>query len=177
MVSSIQSDPLFIRRSTHGQRVNFVYNKEYGINGTHYPTKESAWYAIPEAHKLSSIYCANAMFARIRSFGLDDKCDISRLSEREKRQICEVEHRRWMISVLILGYTPVNSSARAEWKARRESGIDDIVTKAKKEFKALKAERYIHLDITPFDHLATSEQTKDLLLIENMSYIVNGVEP
>ena len=166
MASNIQDDPLFESRSTNGQRVNFIYNQEYG--DPKYPDMRTAWFTIPEAHKFSSIYCANGMRVRERSF------DISKLNEDERSSMYEVEHRRWMTSALILGYSPVPKTVLDKWKEERLSSDESLRDKAKEEYKTNKNKRFIHYDITPYDELIPSEQEKDKVILDRISFILQG---
>ena len=172
MASSLQDDPLYVCRSRNGQRVNFIYNQAYGDrNGIKYSNEIDAWYVLPEAHKFSSIYCANAMYIRSRSFGLPD-FDTSALTDGQRAAIYEVEHRRWTMSALILGYSPVVEEARKEWKGRREN--PETAQAAKDEYKVLKNKKFIHMDITPYEDLIASEKDKDELIISRLSYILGS---
>lgn len=170
MESGIQDDPLFRSRSIRGQRVNFVYNQAFGE--IKYPDEESAWFVIPEAHKFSSIYSANAMTVRARSFGLGEGRTVADLSDEERVSIYEVEHRRWMISALILGYKPMDKAYLDKWKERRLSPDKDVQEAAKQEFKSQKADHFIHYDITPYDDLLPNEKVKDKTIIDKMEYIL-----
>lgn len=170
MSSNIQDDPLFKHRSDKGKRVNFVYDQLYGYNGIFHDSEDSAWFVRPEAHKFSSIYCANAMHIRERSFGLNRDTDFSTMDNL----IYKVEHRRWTMSELILGYKPVKEKDRKDWKARRESADEIIRNAAKSEYKDLKNNMYIHYDITPYDDLIESEKTKDKDIIDQFDYILNN---
>ena len=98
-------------------------------------TAEQAWYSICEADKYSSIFCANAMPLRRACFDM----------EGDRRPIYEAEHRRWMMSELIMGFAP---GAKTDKK------------------------RFIHADIVPFDDLTKEEQDKDQILIDAMDYIL-----
>ena len=160
MASNIQDDPLFLSRSEKGQRVNFIYHREY--DRPKLETEEAAWFEKSEADKFSSIYCANAMHFRERSFRPD---------EREGHAICDVEHRRWMLSVLILGFAPVERAKREEWKARMAS--KETEEAAKKEKKQLK-DAFIHMDITPYEDLPEGEKVKDRIIIDRIPYILHG---
>ena len=73
------------------------------------------------------------------------------------------------MSALILGYSPVTEKMRDEWKKRREASE----TAAKDEYKALK-NKFIHMDITPYEDLITSEKDKDELIISRLSYILGS---
>lgn len=165
-ITAIQDDPLFQSRAKKGQLVNFIYNQAFG--DIKYPDEVSAWYTIPEAHKFSSIYCANALHIRERSFGLGNNSDLSSLTDEQRYSLFDTEHRRWMMSSLLLGYSPVNKAGRDAWKTRRLSADNDKVKAAKDEFKALKSDQFIHMDITPYDDLIPSEKDKDEIILSRI---------
>ena len=78
-------------RVKRGQRANYIYESHLDPK-IQQADAESEWYKLSEAHKNSSMYCANAMILRRKSFesaSLEDHCD--------------AEHRRWMISILLMG--------------------------------------------------------------------------
>ena len=127
------TDRLMNRRSKFGKRVNYVYDKAYGNPPS--KNEEEAWYKIPEAHKYSSICCANAMFLRQLCYNL----------QGERLPIYEAEHRRWMMSVLLMGYRYGETTDR---------------------------KKYIHADIIPFKELPPSEQDKDKILIDALNEIL-----
>lgn len=62
----------------------------------------------------------------------------------DRRQIYEVEHRRWLISELIMGFAP--------------GPVTD-------------KEKFIHADIVAFDALPLAEQEKDKIIIDNIDEI------
>ena len=70
-----------------------------------------------------------------------------------------MEHRRWMMSCLLMGYLPM--------KLKEAAGVREN----KELFKKYK-KKYIHADITPFEMLDEEEKGKDLLLVENMNQIL-----
>ena len=80
------------KRSLYGKRVNYIYDQAYGNPPS--ADEEDAWYKIPEAHKYSSIYCANAMFLRRKCFDMN----------ADRLPIYEAEHRRWLMSELLMGF-------------------------------------------------------------------------
>ena len=102
------------------------------------------------------------MLFKERSFDVD---------KRQGKSIYEVEHRRWMVSALILGYSAVDKETRSNWKTRRLAEADN--GPADKEFKELKRS-FIHMDITPYDALIPSEMFKDKVIIDRMNYILRG---
>ena len=137
----MQADPLFLRRSLRGMRVNFVYHRAY-VN-PQATDERQAWYAISEADKYSSIICGNALLVRQWCFEGHNH------SEADRRAAYEAEHRRWVMSELIMGFRPA-------------------ATTNKKVFE--------HADLVPFEELSAEEQGKDAILIDAMPYILYNVE-
>lgn len=157
--SSDGSDSLFLRRSLRGQRVNFIYDKAYGNPPS--PTAEEAWRKLTNAHKLSSITSANALPLRLRSFAIEPTpTAIKNLTDSTMEQLAEVEHRRWMLSVLLMGYRAATKEAR----------------KDRSQFKRLKNEEFVHLDIAPWEELR-GEEAKDMIIMENIPYIMDNGQP
>lgn len=151
-----EMDSLFLLRTTMGKRLNRVYDLEYGNPPAQ--DADSAWKALSQAHKLSSIASSNFMPMIIRVFGLEPTADaFASIPEEKMWVISEVEHRRWMTSVLMLGYFPAAKSLRRE----------------RDRFKYLKNERFIHLDIAPFDEL-THNKEKDRLIVGRIPYVLFG---
>lgn len=137
------SDALFKRRAARGKRVNLIYHNSY-VDPNCF-NEEQAWRAISEADKYSSVYCGNAMTLRKRCFSM---LGAHRLPmPTDFRPIYEAEHRRWMMSELLMGFSPAP------------------VTNKK---------RFEHADLVPFDELPPGEQEKDRILINNMNYILYG---
>lgn len=85
------NDPLFKSRSKRGILVNAIYN--VGKTGMDSYNLYSAWYNGSEADKFASTYCANALDFRWLNF--------DPLGDRQP--IYEAEHRRWMMSKLLMG--------------------------------------------------------------------------
>lgn len=162
MSLDIQGDPLFQSRAKKGQIVNFIYNQRNG--DIKYPDQVSAWYTLPEAKKFSSIYCTNALNIRRRSYEVGNGRCLSSLTGGERYSLFDTEHRRWMMSELLLGYAPVSKAVLDEWKTRRLSTDSSTKEAAKAEFSDLKNNHFIHLDIAPYDDLIPDEQQKDELI-------------
>ncbi len=149
------SDALFLRRSLYGKRVNFLYDRKYGGGSA---TPDEAWARLSFAHKLSSIASAASIPLKLRAFGLEPtRAAVDALSEKDLDVLSEVEHRRWMISVLMMGYSAAPASER----------------KDRSRFKELKNKEFIHLDIAPYDEIA-EEADKDTVIVKNIPFIVNG---
>jgi hypothetical protein len=132
------SDPLFQKRSIMGQRVNYIYYQT--TSNPPYESAEKVWYSASESNKYSSIYCAIALPMCERCFDMNG----------DRSVIYETEHRRWMMSVLIMG-----------WHAGAKR---DNTT-------------FTHNDIVPFDKLSEEEQMKDKVLIDALPDILGKGQP
>ena len=149
------SDALFLRRSLHGKRVNYLYDLKYGGGST---TPDEAWARLPFAHKLSSIASAASIPLKLRAFGIEPTREsVDALSDATLEALSEVEHRRWMLSVLLMGYSAAPAKQR----------------KDRSRFKELKSKEFIHLDIAPYSEIA-EEADKDTIIVKNIPYIING---
>ena len=165
----VNSDPLFIKRVLGGQRVNWVYekadNKDHDLQDAF-----TVWFYRSEANKLNSIYSANSMAVLSHNFGLLDR-DLSTLTDEQWIPICDEEHRRWMISTLILGYSAPDKETLHAWTALAnspdtEKQADTIKCGLKKDF--------LHLNIAPFDDLPKKDQTTDKVIVKQIRYILLG---
>ena len=108
--TSADRDPLFRKRLARGQRVNYVYSTMSDENPLYSPEESlKMWYNCKESDKFSSIYCANSLIIKQNSFG-EDLTSIGEV-------LYEVEHRRWLLSVLMLGQKAIVSTKRDEIKA------------------------------------------------------------
>lgn len=174
MSSEIQDDPLY--ENTRGKKVNFVYDRNFNGPENRSRDKDAAWAALPEAHKLSSVYSANSVFCKMRSFGVDPNApDLSILGPQEIKGLEETEHRRWTLSCLFLGFRPMTREERTSLRERLADQEKAVRNQAKDEKKALKAD-FVHWDIAPYDELPEEEADKDLVIILNIPYIVGKAD-
>ena len=194
--SSADRDPLFRKRLECGKRVNYVYEVEYGSPRAprEYSSEESdkRWYGKKESDKFSSIYCANSVPINKHSFG----DDLSSVGEA----LYEVEHRRWLLSALLLGKKAYPSNVREDLKqiVLRERNRYPDLKKSKKLENGDRVsptwvdlnrvskgdapengrpmppggERFHHIDIDPYDALVDQEEwDKDRVLMINSRFI------
>ena len=159
-------DPLFRERLGRGQRVNSVYSKLYG---------GPEWYDLPESHKFSSIYSANSIPVKQRSFG--DEIYEKSLS------VCDTEHRRWVMAELLLGFKAYTTAERESYKAEireeaKTAGIKEQKTESwHKLNKILRPQTFKHIDIDAFDSLVNDdERMKDIALMMNIPFILGSTD-
>ena len=126
------NDPLFNLRSQRGIQINAVYVVgQAGLQDFNY---EKAWYEAKESDKFASTYCRNALNFRWANF--------DPLGNREP--LYEAEHRRWMMSKLLMGLDHQGIAAYdkvPQWKINNFHNLIDWMIdyyKQKGEFPTLE---------------------------------------
>lgn len=173
-------DPLMTSRSVFGQRVNYVYSRLYGGS---VDDPETLWYSLKEADKLSSIYNANSIPIKIRSKSILRPGTV--LDMNSVFDLCRVEHARWMVTELLLGFKPYSIAERKRLIARVYEECSDanrdanngVVTKDQsptwKQICQEKKLNFTHIDIAPFNELIDEEEKlKDINMLVNIPYIL-----
>ena len=152
----LYNDALFLLHSLRGKRINYLYNRQFDNHSC--SSEDEAWSKTIHVHQLSSIASANSIPLKMRRFNLfpTRECFDS-ITKEQLDCLSEVEHRRWMMSVLQMGYC----AATKEQRQHREN------------FKSLKEKELIHLDIAPYNELPF-ETKKDEFIVKNIPYIING---
>lgn len=180
--TSADKDPLFKKRLARGQRVNFVYSTMHDKNPQFTPEASlRMWYNCKESDKFSSIYCANSLLIMQNSF-MEDLTDIG-------EPLYKVEHRRWVLSVLLLGQKAYPTIMREELKDtvreernrypnkakrfRLESG--EVVSPKWEELCSLAKSGFRHIDIDTYEGLTDQEEKlKDGVLMVNWAFILEN---
>lgn len=176
--TSADKDPLFRKRLERGKRVNYVYNTLYNSDVRSLSDIDFEWYMSMESNKFSSIYNANSIPMKMRSFP-------SNFSSADNVALCETEHRRWMLAELLLGFKPFTKKELIELKEAVEKDIQDYnqmhgVSNGTKDDSASwknvwnsRKTTFKHVDIVSFDDLIDKkEQEKDIALIVNIPFII-----
>lgn len=136
----------------HGEEmakgVAYCYYKMFNPEGT--IMKDEVWKDCTPCEKWSNIYNASSIPTKLRSLGMKENLtlmgNLRELSEDEVEILAEVEHNRWNVEKLFMGFRPANEEER-------------ISTGQECEAEELK-DRGIHPDIMPYEDL--KEKTKDI---------------
>lgn len=153
------------------KNVNYIYSQCYNDNFENWQgqirtsveidraEREKLWADLSSVKRWSSIYNAMTIPSKMRSIGLgeDDWDKFYDISQQDIEILAQVEHNRWIVEELILGYRPCTDEEQDKIAA-------DIETQ-KDAFKARK----IHYDLRAYhdlrpDKTGKSAQVYDLCL-------------
>lgn len=156
----------------YGKRINYIYNYYYanGDSPEYIDEKVASeqWEDVRISKRWSNIYSAASIWTKLRSIMGTDDVEPSKAQIEEHIEIlAQMEHNRWVVEELLLGYRPVNRQEDQE--------IDED-----RNLKSVKKQQYIHYDIRPYDGLKTDEHGKDVrendkLIVRNMYLIVSPI--
>ena len=153
------------------KNVNYIYSQCYNENFENWQgqihtsveidraERDKLWVVLSSVKRWSSIYNAMTIPSKMRSIGLgeDDWDKFYDISQQDIEILAQVEHNRWNVEELILGYRPCTDEEQDKIAA-------DIETQ-KDAFKARK----IHYDLRAYhdlrpDKTGKSAQVYDLCL-------------
>lgn len=145
--------------------VNFVYDSCYEdnyVNDDNTATvympisiemnrAEQLWNKLSTVKKWSNIYNAMTIVSKMRalSYSANNWKDYYGMSSKEIELIAELEHNRWNVEELILGYTPVDDI--------QEKEIENDVNK-----KNYYKKQFIHYDIRAYKDLRNDASGKNV---------------
>ena len=136
------------------KRINYIYDYYYNHSECpeHFPSQkelECEWDKLQVAKKWSNIYNAQSIPTKLRSFGIDimETNPERTFSEREIELLAEVEHNRWNVEELLIGYSAVTEDEQKEIKA--DISLKNIYKKKRK-----------HNDIRPYQTLQPEKTGK-----------------
>ena len=168
---------------TMAKVVNYVYNCCYDFNygegkgsGEIYaPVEidwnkvEAGWKKLTMPKRYSCIFNAMTVGLKMRSLGLEnfDWKEFYGISAREIDLLARVEHNRWCVEELLLGYRPVDNKEQEE--VEKDISRKDILKKS-----------YIHYDLRAYDDLRPDStgknvNTYDICLSMAMPLIANSI--
>ena len=147
--------------------VNYIYNQcrvmesndgswklEYTVE-VNAEERERLWNTLPFNKRMSSIYNAMTIGIKMRSMGFkeDEWEKFYDISQDEIEILAQVEHNRWSVEELILGWRPCSAQEQLEVEA-------DI--KIKEELK----KRKIHYDLRPYRDLRPDASGKPVQIYD-----------
>lgn len=127
------------------------------------------WESTVITKRWSNIFAAASIPTKLRCIGVDWNINtpmyLPDLTDDEVDLLAEIEHSRWNVEELLLGYRPVTKEVDAE--------ID-----ADKSKKSYWRDRFMHYDIRPFSKLKTDSSGRtaseyDKVIVKSLPLIIN----
>ena len=132
---------------------------------------DKLWRKLSFANKMSNLYGANSIYTKFRSMGVstDGKKKITFDVDTLER-LAKMEHARWNIEKLLVGFRPLPQEERARLKQGLEKGDETV----KKRANDLKKNHFEHKDIAPYGELLESSQEYDKVIVRNLSDVISN---
>lgn len=156
----------------YGKRINYIYNYYYANGSSPESIDESIasdqWEDVRISKRWSNIYSAASIWTKLRSLIGSDAVEPNKTQIEEHIEIlAQMEHNRWVVEELLLGYRPVNQ--------QEDKAIDNDKT-----LKSVMKQQYIHYDIRPYEGLKTDEHGNDVrendkLIVRNIHLIASPI--
>lgn len=153
------------RNTRRAQLVNYIYDfkTKYGTIPTSCPSDDElqgGWSKLPVALQWSNFYCADSVEIKLRSLGFG-VAPPERLTAAQVELMAEVEHNRWNMEKLLLGY-------------RKPTSEEEILCRDDDVCKEYKTKRFIHVDIRPYCELGEGTKGYDRCISECLPLIVRS---
>lgn len=168
------------KRLAAAKRINYLYQKQYKkeVYGTMANQEEldRLWHGLSYADKMSNIYAANSIYVKFRSIGIDPKEAMSPFADGDMvNMLAKMEHARWNIEKLLVGFGALPIDKRNDIK----QGLESKDSEEKKSKKALgdkyKKQDLLHKDITPYDDLIEDSKLYDKAIVRNLADVIKDL--
>jgi len=148
------------------QTINYVYNYfyEHGETPKVLPdadTMHKLWIKLPVALQWSNYYNSYSIGPKMRSLGFTRENLPDKLTEEQIDTLAYVEHHRWTMEKLLLGFRKPDMETLAK-------------IETDPEFRKYCRELYIHPDIRPYDELTEYLKDLDRIMVSCLPLIVKS---
>lgn len=154
--------------------VNHLYNNfDYKnlVPPSSYPVSkdmEETWNSLSVANQWSNLYCAYSISTRLRSMGViqDDGSVIQgkQLTDSEIDLLANVEHNRWCVEKLLLGFRKPKVHELA------------IISQSKAVAKMYKEQKLVHTDLVPYNLLSEDSRKINKAIAQGMKEIATKID-
>lgn len=127
------------RNTRRAQLVNYIYETGHAYNSPSDSELQTRWDKLSVAHQWSNFYCADSVDIKLRSLGFGATPPVW-LTEAQIELMAEVEHNRWNMEKLLLGY-------------RKPTPEEEILCQDKAVRDMYKKKLFVHPDIRPYCEL------------------------
>lgn len=151
--------------NTVAKIMNYIYdyyykNDDIPINIPDESELGESWKDVTISNQWSNLYLADSLTFKLRSIGYDIHSGSPlELSYGDKERMARVEHNRWNMEKLMIGYRALTEKERQEWTQEQKNDF--------------KKSRFIHHDICPYDELQSKDQQNDKNIIETLPMVIN----
>lgn len=158
------------------KRLNYFYTCSYGQEGT--PTDmpvekvEAAWRNVQTfSMRYSNIYNVMTVATKMRSLGHEEKewDKFFALTQEEIETLSAVEHNRWSVERLILGFRPPTDTEREEIRENIEAFITAQKTGSsapEQDLKNVYKKKKIHYDLCAYRELREDKTGQNVRLYD-----------
>lgn len=163
-------DSQLYRRILHAKRINYVYSEcdNYVMMTKDMQVLDALWYQLPFANQLSNIFAANSIHTKLRSMRAEG-INASALTDADVERYAEVEHNRWNIEKLLVGFSALTIEERKVLLSQADN--PETKNAAQQKSKRLKGE-FRHKDITPYDRLCEDSRHYDVMITRFLNDVI-----
>lgn len=162
------------KRLTAAKRINYLYQKQN--KGEVYSTMarqeelDRMWQGLSYAEKMSNIYAANSIYSKFRSMGIDERGVVGPFTDENLiKQLAKMEHARWNMEKLLVGFRPMPEEERDVINANINN------QEVKKRIKELKSQKFVHKDINKYKKLPEESKKYDIAIVRNLADVIKGL--
>ena len=167
-------DPLQTRATAVAKRINYLYQKEttgkaFEAMPTDTALLDALWQQLSLAEKMSNIHTANSVYANLRSLGMGTAAVLQPLDDPERLEaLTRIEHARWNIEKLMVGYEAMPADERSSLNAALSSPDPIERQEARTHANRNANQLYLMKDIAPYTDLPDTAKTGIRTIARNL---------
>ena len=168
-------DPQYHKRLIRARRIKYLYD----INNVNQPFEQmptdeelsNAWFSNSQSYAFqqSNLYAANSIAFKLRSIKHNGK---DKLSDNETNILAKIEHNRWNMERLIIGFRAYTHDQRMKYISILTGKDDEAKAKTERLLQEDKKTKFIHKDIAPYDELLEKSRNYDKGIVSNIIEIL-----
>ncbi|MGM9736036.1 MAG: hypothetical protein ACI3ZL_06455 [Candidatus Cryptobacteroides sp.] len=172
-------DPLFTYRLKYAKRINYLYCLQN--TGQRFEAMcpddqlNDYWETQKEyVYRFSNLFAANSIPMKLRSIGIsvENMDDSAFISAENVDVLAEVEHNRWNIERLLLGFSAMTIKERMEINDMLSDKLNFARVSEGKRLKKEKQKAFIHKDVSPYSLLPESSKQYDKAIVCNLLEVI-----
>ena len=164
-------DKQYHERVRRARRIKYLY--DMGQNFTSMPDNDDEligqWFKEQYVFQQSNLYAANSIPFKLRSITIDTQ---KKLTETEIELLAQMEHNRWNLERLLLGFKPYKLADRLAFKYILKYADTEKKQTLKHTLKETKNTLFIHKDIAPYEELLPGSQDYDKAIVKNIQSVL-----